>query len=117
MITNTLEQLALKRDQALMAYTAVLKANRLTGHIDMGQLVSASNASTSAHNAWSNAYDESVRTNLEEDQEECSACCGAEILDEDICSECKEHCDIFTEDEAMAVYLDSGFDNGLTGEA
>ena len=50
-------------------------------------------------------------------EEEYSACCGAEVVMEDICAECKEHCDIFTEEEAMEVYLDCGFDNGLTGEA
>jgi len=115
MSTLELEQLALKRDSTLRAYTAIIKANRLTDHIDMGALVAASNASTSAHNAWSEAYDESIGNKYAE--EEYSDCCGAEILNEDICSECKEHCDIFTEDEAMAVYLDSGFDNGLTGEA
>ena len=50
-------------------------------------------------------------------EEEYSSCCGAEIVLEDICAECKEHCDIYTEDEAMAVYVDSGFSNGLTGES
>ena len=94
---DNLEQLALKRDAALMAYTAAFKANRRVGTIDMGALARASNASTSAHMAWSNAYDDSIRDSQED--EEYSDCCGAEILDEDICAECKEHCDIFTEDE------------------
>ena len=94
---NKLEQLALKRDKALNAYTAVLKANRLTGHSDMGQIVALDNASTSAHNAWSQAYDVSRKDTLEE--EEYSDCCGAEILDGDICAECKEHCEPFIDDE------------------
>ena len=96
-MSTTLEQLALKRDKALNAYTTVLKANRLTGHIDMGLLVSASNASTSAHNAWSDAYDESIGNKYAD--EEYSNCCGAEILMEDICAECREHCEAFTDEE------------------
>ena len=117
-MSTTLEQLAVKRDVALMAYTAAIKANRRVGTLDMGALVRASNTSTSAHVAWSNAYDDSVRNSQEEEEEEeYSSCCGAAIVMEDICTECKEHCDIFNEDEAMAVYLDCGFDNGLTGEA
>ena len=94
---DNLEQLALKRDKALLEYTAVLKSNRLTGHIDMGLLVSASNASTSAHNAWSDAYDVSRKDILE--GEEYSNCCGAEILGEDICAECREHCEVFIDDD------------------
>ena len=58
-----------------------------------------------------------INQELMHEQEEYSACCGAEIVYEDICTACMEHCDVFTEDEAMAVYLDCGFDNGLTGEA
>ena len=61
---STLQELALKRDKALMAFTAIIRANKLTGHTDMGALVSASNASTSAHMAWSEAYDESRRANI-----------------------------------------------------
>ena len=34
-----------------------------------------------------------------ENEEEYSDCCGAEILDDDICAECKEHCEAFTEEE------------------
>ena len=94
---DNLERLAVKRDAALMAYTAVIKANRLTGHIDMGALVSASNASTSAHMAWSNAYDLELGSRY--DLEECSACCGAGILEEGICAECFEHCDIHKDDD------------------
>ena len=96
-MSTTLEQLALKRDKALNAYTAVLKANRLSGHTDMGQIVALDYASTSAHTAWSDAYDESIGNKYAD--EEYSNCCGAEILMEDICAECKEHCEEFEEEE------------------
>ena len=34
-----------------------------------------------------------------DEQEEYSACCGAEIVMLDVCLECKEHCDIFVGDD------------------
>lgn len=36
---------------------------------------------------------------FENEQEELSNCCSASILMGDICAECKEHCDVVTEDE------------------
>ena len=39
-----------------------------------------------------------------EDEEPVSDCCGAEIIHTDICSECKEHCDIFEIDPTEAFY-------------
>ena len=53
----------------------------------------------------------------QDELEYCSACCGADIVHEDICAECKEHCEAFTEEEAWNVWFDSGFSNGLSGEA
>jgi len=70
---DNLEQLALKRDAALRAYTSVIKANRRAGTLDLGALITASNASTSAHMAWSNAYD--LLGDSYSDEIEYSDCC------------------------------------------
>ena len=59
---TTLENLQHKRDTALSAYTAVLKASRLSGRFNMAKITQASNASDSAFWAWSTAYDTSLHT-------------------------------------------------------